>query len=106
MSNDEANSETLPPPPERWCVVLVSAPGSEVPIGRRVAGFLKSALRAWKLRCLEVSNRTPTEQLAAAREENARLHRLVEAQAERIAGQAEALARRAERGPSRSRKPG
>jgi hypothetical protein len=104
--NDEANAETAPPPAERWCVVLVSVPGSEVPIGRRVAGLLKSALRGWKLRCIEVSNRTPTEQLAAVLEENARLQRLVQAQAERIAGQAEALARRAERTPGRIRNPG
>lgn len=82
---------------ERWVLVLADAGGSEVPISRRIAGVLKSMLRGWRLRCIECSATTLPEQLAAAREENARLRQLVLAQAERIAGQAEALARRAER---------
>lgn len=58
-----------PDPAERWVIILRDAGGSEQPIGRRVAGLLKSALRAWKLRCIEASSMTLDEQVQRLRAE-------------------------------------
>lgn len=63
---------------ERFVIVLRDAGGSEVNVGRRVAGLLKSALRAWHLRCVSVSDTTPEQQLAEARAEVLRLEAEVE----------------------------
>jgi len=68
------------PPAEadRWVIVLRDAGGSEVQVGRRVAAMLKRCLRDWRLRCIEASERTPDEQLAAARDEILELRRRLE----------------------------
>ena len=63
---------------ERWILVLADAGGSEVAVGRRVAGLLKAALRRWKLRCLECTATTPAEQLARLRDEVLTLRRELE----------------------------
>jgi len=54
---------------ERWVLVLRDAGGSEQPIGRRVAGLLKTMLRGWKLRVVSVASITPAEELEASRAE-------------------------------------
>ena len=95
MPTDHANTDRSPPASadERWVIVVVPE-ASEVPAGRRVAQLLRTAKRRHGLRCIEVSKRTPDEQLQAARAEVIRLQRLVLAQAERIAGLSQRHARK------------
>ena len=92
MVKDTANADDEKP--EAWVLVLVPFGESEVPAGRRVAQLLRTAKRRHGLRCIEVSERTPDEQLQAARAEVIRLQRLVLAQAERIAGLSQRHARK------------
>ena len=82
VKNDPTNIE-LPTSAtaERWVIVLVAEPG-EVPAARRVAQVFKIAKRRHGLRCIEVSDRTPAEQLERARAEILELrHRLDQAEA-------------------------
>ena len=79
MPTDHANTDRSPPASadERWVIVVVPE-ASEVPAGRRVAQLLRTAKRRHGLRCIEVSERTPDEQLQAARAEVIELRRQLE----------------------------
>ena len=39
---------------ERYTITMVSAGGSDVPVVNRLRRFLKMALRAYKLKCVEI----------------------------------------------------
>lgn len=87
---------------DRWVLVFHAQRG-DLRAGRRVAQVLKYALRTQGLRCVEARAKTEDEELVRLRGEVLELRRLVLAQAERIAGQSEALARSAEKKQRRPR---
>ncbi len=45
---------------ERYTIVVQSVPGSDVPVINRLRRFLKMALRAYSLRCVEIREMSAT----------------------------------------------
>ena len=81
------NENSPPAEAERWVIVVrAEASESEVPTPIRVRRWLKAGLRGYRLRCMEVSDRTPAEQLERARAEILELRRQLD-QAEARAAQ-------------------
>ncbi len=92
-----------PRPPRQIFTVVITDAGSDIPIGRRLAGWLKSGLRSWKLRCVQgtaVDVDALSGRLAAAEAEVIRLRGIVAGLADRVATQSELLTCKAERGQS------